>query len=63
MAVSKDAPAPEPSDDAPEVESAVDAPSVGDTGPGFRGKQRDETPNEHYTVAGVTAGKPTPETA
>lgn len=30
---------------------------------GFRGEQADQTPNENYTVAGVTAGKPTPETA
>ena len=51
------------SNDAPDTEPTVDAPSVGDTGPGYRGKQRDETPNEHYTVAGVLAGKPTPETA
>lgn len=30
--------------------------------PGLRGDEVDPTPNEHYTVAGVTAGKPTPET-
>ncbi len=29
---------------------------------GYRGVQRDSTPNENYTVAGVTSGKPTPET-
>lgn len=29
---------------------------------GFRGVKVDPTPNEHYTVAGVIAGKPTPET-
>jgi NADPH-dependent glutamate synthase beta subunit-like oxidoreductase len=29
---------------------------------GFRGTEVDTTPNENYTVAGVTAGKPTPET-
>lgn len=28
---------------------------------GFWGVEVDETPNENYTVAGVTAGKPTPE--
>ncbi len=28
---------------------------------GFVGEQVDETPNEHYTIAGVTSGKPTPE--
>jgi hypothetical protein len=29
---------------------------------GFRGIEVDPTPNENYTVAGVTSGKPTPET-
>lgn len=29
---------------------------------GFIGQKVDPTPNENYTVAGVTAGKPTPET-
>jgi len=29
---------------------------------GFLGTKVDPTPNENYTVAGVTAGKPTPET-
>jgi len=29
---------------------------------GFIGTRIDPTPNEHYTVAGVTSGKPTPET-
>lgn len=29
---------------------------------GFYGVEVDPTPNEHYTVAGVTAGKATPET-
>lgn len=29
---------------------------------GFRGTEVDSTPNENYTVAGVTSGKPTPET-
>ena len=29
---------------------------------GFRGTEVDTTPNENYTLAGVTAGKPTPET-
>lgn len=28
---------------------------------GFRGVEVDETPNDHYTVEGVLAGKPTPE--
>jgi hypothetical protein len=29
---------------------------------GYLGVEVDPTPNEHYTVAGVLAGKPTPET-
>jgi hypothetical protein len=29
---------------------------------GFLGTEVDPTPNENYTVAGVTSGKPTPET-
>ena len=29
---------------------------------GFRGLKVDPTPNENYTVAGVTSGAPTPET-
>lgn len=29
---------------------------------GFHGAKVDPTPNEHYTVDGVLAGKPTPET-
>lgn len=29
---------------------------------GFYGVETDPTPNDHYTVAGVVAGKPTPET-
>lgn len=29
---------------------------------GYRGVKVDPTPNEAYTVAGVTSGQPTPET-
>lgn len=29
---------------------------------GYHGTVPDPTPNENYSVAGVTAGKPTPET-
>jgi hypothetical protein len=29
---------------------------------GFRGVKVDPTPDSHYTVEGVTSGKPTPET-
>ena len=40
------------------VESVIDKENE----KGYRGTQVDKTPNENYTVAGVTAGKPTPET-
>jgi hypothetical protein len=43
--------------DAEKVQSAVDV----ETEQGFRGVEVDPTPNENYTVAGVTADKPTPE--
>lgn len=33
-----------------------------ETEQGFRGEKVDPTPDSHYSVAGVTAGKPTPET-
>jgi hypothetical protein len=33
-----------------------------ETEQGFRGVEVDPTPNEHYAVGGVIAGKPTPET-
>jgi hypothetical protein len=29
---------------------------------GYFGETPDETPNENYTLKGVTSGKPTPET-
>jgi hypothetical protein len=29
---------------------------------GYFGETPDETPNENYTLSGVTSGKPTPET-
>ncbi len=29
---------------------------------GYIGVEADPTPDDHYTLAGVTAGKPTPET-
>jgi hypothetical protein len=43
---------------ADQVQAAVDA----ETAAGYHGVVPDPTPNSHYTVAGVTAGKPTPET-
>jgi hypothetical protein len=41
-----------------EVKEKVDQ----ETEQGFRGTEVDDTPNENYTVSGVLAGKPTPET-
>lgn len=41
-----------------EVQKAVDAAEE----KGYLGVEVDPTPDEHYTVAGVLAGKPTPET-
>lgn len=41
-----------------QVQAAVDV----ETEQGFRGTEVDATPNENYTVSGVTSGKPTPET-
>lgn len=40
-----------------EVQAKVDAEEE----KGFAGVEVDQTPNENYTVAGVLAGKPTPE--
>lgn len=44
---------------AAQVQEYADA----DTAQGFRGVEVDQTPNENYTLAGVTAGLPTPETS
>lgn len=44
------------------VEAQVDKAVAQETDAGLRGVEVDQTPNEHYTVAGVAAGKPTPET-
>lgn len=41
-----------------EVQKRVDR----ETAQGFRGVEVDPTPNEAYSVAGVTSGAPTPET-
>jgi hypothetical protein len=50
--------APDETTAAAEVQAKVDK----ETEQGFRGIEVDPTPNENYTVAGVLAGKPTPET-
>lgn len=56
MAENKDAKSAER--DNREVEEKVDD----ETAQGFRGVAVDPTPRENYTVQGVVAGKPTPET-
>lgn len=44
------------------ADAAVQRQVDQETEQGFRGVEVDPTPNENYTVQGVTAGKPTPET-
>jgi hypothetical protein len=51
-------PVPEDDEVAKEVQRATDKAQE----QGFYGVETDPTPNEHYTVAGVVEGKPTPET-
>ena len=53
-----DQPIPEGDDVAKEVQRATAKAQE----QGFYGVETDPTPNEHYTVAGVVEGKPTPET-
>jgi hypothetical protein len=43
----------------PELQSVLDEAEKR----GFLGEVVDETPREHYTLPGVVAGKPTPETS
>lgn len=45
-----------------ELQDAVQKQADEENEKGYRGSTPDPTPNEHYTVAGVTSGKPTPET-
>lgn len=54
----KNQPVPAGDDVAKEVQRATDEAQA----QGFYGVETDPTPNEHYTVAGVVEGKPTPET-
>jgi hypothetical protein len=60
MASNDDKKAPAKADDlgASEVQAAFDEAEK----KGYFGETPDETPNENYTLAGVTSGKPTPET-
>ena len=44
---------------AAEVQKKVDK----ETDQGFAGSVPDETPNQNYTIKGVTKDKPTPETS
>lgn len=58
--VEDQAPEPRPAGDGgvDEVQANVDE----ELDRGFRGLEVDPTPNENYTVQGVTSGAPTPET-
>lgn len=49
-------------DDAGLGEKEVQAQVDEENAQGFRGSRTDPTPLEHYSVEGVLAGKPTPET-
>lgn len=42
--------------------ATVEAKVAAEYEQGFRGVEVDKTPNENYTLAGVVAGLPTPET-
>lgn len=44
------------------AEATVQAQVDKENAQGFRGIEVDPTPNENYTVKGVTSGAPTPET-
>ena len=50
------------SKDQPKDEKALEEKVDAELAQGFRGVEIDQTPNENYTVAGVTSGKKTPET-
>lgn len=49
-----------PADDAGQAEIQANFDKIGEQG--VFGTPIDPTPNENYTVAGVTSGAPTPET-
>lgn len=50
--------APKPASETAELQKTFDEAAE----KGYFGVSPDPTPREHYTVAGVIAGKPTPET-
>lgn len=60
MAAKKDEPAKKDTNDfgAGQVQKQFDEAHA----KGFFGETTDPTPNSHYTISGVLAGKPTPET-
>lgn len=49
-------------DPAPATDERPPVEDTSDHGPGYSGETPDPTPNENYTVAGVLADKPVPET-
>lgn len=70
MATRKDHPETSPEGQAAKADAEANAPGAAEvqhamdkaTEQGFIGVEVDDTPNENYTVAGVTSGAPTPET-
>lgn len=55
-------PAPKPAAKATQSMATIEQRVNQELKQGFRGTEVDSTPNENYTVAGVTSGAPTPET-
>lgn len=70
MATRKDHPETSPEGQAAKAQAEANAPGAAEvqhamdkaTEQGFIGVEVDQTPNDAYTVAGVTSGAPTPET-
>lgn len=70
MATRKDHPETSPEGQAAKAQAEANAPGAAEvqhamdkaTEQGFIGVETDDTPNENYTIAGVTSGAPTPET-
>lgn len=55
-------PASKPATESDPAAEELQAQADQEAAQGFRGVETDPTPNENYTVSGVTSGAPTPET-
>lgn len=63
MAAAKDKPSDKPASKSSDLgQSELQAHFDEAHAKGYFGQSTDPTPNEHYTISGVLAGKPTPET-